>query len=1338
MPATFARDRAEIYLMSRWALGESQRQAAFLHATIMETVSRINSETGAQDYWDDVVSNYSETFGLHLQPVTSATSSSSNITTGDGAISTMPSPGTVSKAFHNQEQMLQKQYEAIGECLQINQGIAAPNFLHQERKVAELLDKIHAWEAELSTDFYQGIKSQFATEKPRRYNSWWNDARVTLIRLCFNFGRDTIISTDDTTRNEYIHRKISNRADLQLVAMGNAMAVYSRHLSGSLSTGWFNVVSSISANVSQPPTARLLLQATRPSTFVTDAGETSYQEVPRYLKGCSKSLPYPKFLAESILRTPTTQLITRLESKDTPEADYTHLMIRTMAEACGPGVTFENQLILVTGAGRNSIGAELVKILLEGGARVIATTHRDMPTVAEYYQALYEDNGAKGSEMHLVPFNQGSVRDCEALINYIYETFCTGTTARDLHAIIPLAAGSEAGAEIDQIGASNELTHRIMLTNTIRILGRVIEQKRRRNIYCHPTQVLLPLSPNHGTFGGDGLYSESKLGLESLLQRAQSESWSDMLSVCGVKIGWTRSTGLMAANDVLAEALETSHDVLTFSPREMAWNMATLLAPALNKLNEDGPLLADFSGGLGSVTGLHGFLATERERLSMESRIKKAIKYEDDREMKAAAPVSAQSPSAGTKPPRKSTLRVGFPRLRAHIPDPILQQLDLAKTVVVVGFSELGPWGSSRLRWEMESQGKLSVDGFVEMAWLMGLIQHSSSRTHLTNTLKDRKPYVGWVDAETGDPVKDSDVASRYGSIIAANTGIRFVYDKQRDLDPGTKAVELLHETILQADLPSFPTTLSNAEALKRKHGDEFVSVSRLPSDPPDSCHVRIRRGATILLPKSELSSWATVAGHLPHGWKAAHYGIPDEIIKSVDPVTLYAVCCASEAFHSAGITDPLEIFRHIHLSEFGNFVGSSMGGALKTRHLYRSAYYDHEEIQADTLQDTYANTTAAWINMLMLGATGPIKTPVGACATGVESIDTAMESIQAGKVKMCLVGGCDDLLEEEAHGFARMKATVDVEAELRRGRAPAEMSRPTAESRAGFVESQGCGLQLLCRGDVALDMGLPIYAVLAGSAMAADKIGRSVPAPGQGILSFAKESTSAGSLPPTFAAPLRQALSTWGLGIDDLDVASLHGTSTKAGDLNEADVICKQMAHLGRTEAKPLLAVCQKSITGHPKAPAAAWMLNGCLQMLDSGVIPGNRNADNVDPALQRFRHLCYPTRAIHLPPQSDVKAFILTSFGFGQKSGQVVGVAPRYFFSSLYPEQFSDYEQRTRKRQMRADSAYAKSLMSNQIVALQDTPPYATQDADAIFMNPEARIAFDEESHTHVFPAR
>jgi len=44
--------------------------------------------------------------------------------------------------------------------------------------------------------------------------------------------------------------------------------------------------------------------------------------------------------------------------------------------------------------------------------------------------------------------------------------------------------------------------------------------------------------------------------------------------------------------------------------------------------------------------------------------------------------------------------------------------------IVVTGYGEVGPWGNARTRWEMESTGSFSLEGCVEMAWIMGLIKH--------------------------------------------------------------------------------------------------------------------------------------------------------------------------------------------------------------------------------------------------------------------------------------------------------------------------------------------------------------------------------------------------------------------------------------------------------------------------------------------------------------------------------------------------------------------------------------------------------------------------------------
>lgn len=222
----------------------------------------------------------------------------------------------------------------------------------------------------------------------------------------------------------------------------------------------------------------------------------------------------------------------------------TEVFLKCISVGIDSGISFAGKDVLVTGAGPGSIGAEVVRGLLMGGARVIVTTSRTVSETASFYQGLYEQNGSRGAELLVVPFNQGSVQDCESLVDYIYRASGLG---RSLDAILPFAAVSEAGTEIDEIRAKSELAHRLMLVNFLGLLGCIVKCKREQNIFGRPTQVVLPLSPNHGTFG-DGLYSESKLGLAGLLNRFHSENWSGFISIAGAMIGWTRGTGLMSEN----------------------------------------------------------------------------------------------------------------------------------------------------------------------------------------------------------------------------------------------------------------------------------------------------------------------------------------------------------------------------------------------------------------------------------------------------------------------------------------------------------------------------------------------------------------------------------------------------------------------------------------------------------------------------------------------------------------------------------------------------------------------------------------------------------------------
>lgn len=221
--------------------------------------------------------------------------------------------------------------------------------------------------------------------------------------------------------------------------------------------------------------------------------------------------------------------------------NLTSLYLDVLTEIATSGTTFKDKNALLTGVGKGSIGVEVVKGLLSGGARVVITTSRFSRSTVEYYQGIYHRFGSDGASLTVVPFNQGSRQDVEALVDYIYTTL-----AMDLDYILPFAGIPENGREIDGIDDKSELAHRIMLTNLYRLMGAVKSKKASRNFVTRPTQVVLPLSPNHGLFGNDGLYPESKIALENLFTRWSSESWGEYLCLAGAVIGYVNSLTLIA------------------------------------------------------------------------------------------------------------------------------------------------------------------------------------------------------------------------------------------------------------------------------------------------------------------------------------------------------------------------------------------------------------------------------------------------------------------------------------------------------------------------------------------------------------------------------------------------------------------------------------------------------------------------------------------------------------------------------------------------------------------------------------------------------------------------
>ena len=240
--------------------------------------------------------------------------------------------------------------------------------------------------------------------------------------------------------------------------------------------------------------------------------------------------------------------------------------------------------------------------------------------------------------------------------------------------------------------------------------------------------------------------------------------------------------------------------------------------------------------------------------------------------------------------------------------------------------------------------------------------------------------------------------------------------------------------------------------------------------------------------------------------------------------------------------------------------------------------------------------------------------------------------------------------------------------------------------------------------------------------------------------------------------SPLRGALAVWGLNVDDITVASFHGTSTKANDVNESAVTHAQMEHLGRTRGNPLMVVCQKWLTGHPKGAAAAWMLNGMLQTLNSGIVPGNRNADDIDSKFEAYHHLFYPCKSIRVGA-GRIKAVMLKSFGFGQAGAEILLIHPHLLFEAA--------GMRTKKSANRLEDLVGDLINNNipnmasyvtmrekrecdvfrymqevkmgrrNLFEAKNAPPYTSEDEEAVYLDPTARAVWTEEFGWRVRPS-
>jgi 3-oxoacyl-[acyl-carrier-protein] synthase II len=311
--------------------------------------------------------------------------------------------------------------------------------------------------------------------------------------------------------------------------------------------------------------------------------------------------------------------------------------------------------------------------------------------------------------------------------------------------------------------------------------------------------------------------------------------------------------------------------------------------------------------------------------------------------------------------------------------------------------------------------------------------------------------------------------------------------------------------------------------------------------------------------------------------------------------------------------------------SETGPRTGCLIGSALNGVDAYRIAMDNYVnrgplKVSPYLLPNVCANLPAGKAGML-LGFTGPIFSPQGACASGNHAIAIGARMIRDGDCDFVLAGGVETcLVPEIIQGFANMLATIKIGPKDRAFDDPTQASRPFSVDRKGFVLSEGSGVVVLAAEEAVRSLGLTPRAEVMGVGWNSD------------ANHFTRPNQE------TIVRAMRAAIEDAEITPVDIGAVNAHGTSTPTGDSTE--VACLREVFGPALPKIPVSA--NKSQVGHSLGASAAIEAALAIEAMGQGLVLPTVN-HIPDPAFSDLDVV--PNEARKHPHE-----FVLSnSFGFG-----------------------------------------------------------------------------------------
>ena len=354
------------------------------------------------------------------------------------------------------------------------------------------------------------------------------------------------------------------------------------------------------------------------------------------------------------------------------------------------------------------------------------------------------------------------------------------------------------------------------------------------------------------------------------------------------------------------------------------------------------------------------------------------------------------------------------------------------------------------------------------------------------------------------------------------------------------------------------------------------------------------------------------------HGFDPLNYMSAKEA-RRADRFAQFAIAALDEVLAQSG----LEVNSH-NAYDIGVMVGSGIGGiATYTVELDKLREKGPRSVSPILVPMITIDVTSVQV-ALRTGAQGPNVGIASACATGVDSMGQAFETIRRGHAKAMFAGSFEAAVTPIGMAtFDRMRALS------RRNDAPERASRPFDVDRDGFVLSEGGAVFVLEALDYALARGAEPLAEMLSYAATSDAVHITAPD---------AEGASA-------ARCMSLALERAGIAPEEVSYINAHGTSTPLGDPAETAAI--KLALGDHAYRVPISST--KSMTGHLSAGAGSLEAAISIQALRTNLIPPTINLDTPDPA-------CDLDYVPHQVREAEVDIVLSNSFGFGGHNSVLV----------------------------------------------------------------------------------